>query len=137
MATNSQSQETAEYRTFREHYDNLYHAIQDPLSLANRLFSEGIIASAVNEQMSVSVTPRLDKNNALLRAVEMQIRTNPSTLQVFLSILNEDPSVQSLVQNMQGKHLQLPRLSYIDHFNSLTSVHAVNSFGKVSLPDSH
>ena len=112
MATNSQSQETAEYRIFREHYDNLYHAIQDPLSLANRLFSEGIIASAVNEQMSVSATPRLEKNNALLRAVEMQIRTNPSTLQVFLSILNEDSSVQSLVQNMRGKHLQLPRLSY-------------------------
>ena len=43
MATNSQPQETPEYRTFREHYDRLYHAIQDPLSLAARLFSQGIM----------------------------------------------------------------------------------------------
>ena len=99
----AQPQETPEYRTFREHYDSLYHAIQDPLSLANRLFTQGIIALAVKEQMSVSPLSRLEKNNALLGAIDMQIRTNPSTLNTLLSILNEDSSVQSLVKNMRGK----------------------------------
>ena len=33
MATNSEPQETPEYRTFRQYYDRLYNAIQDPLSL--------------------------------------------------------------------------------------------------------
>ena len=84
MATNSEPQESPEYRTFREHYDNLYHAIQDPLSLANRLFAQGIIALAVREQMSVSSLSRLEKNNALLGAIDMQIRTNPSTLNTLL-----------------------------------------------------
>ena len=105
MATNSQPQETPEYRTFREHYDRLYHAIQDPLSLAARLFSQGIIPSAVKEQMSMLGVSRLEKNNVLLSAVEMKIQTDPSVLQVFLPTLNEDPSMLSLAESMQSKCL--------------------------------
>ena len=99
----AQRQETQEYRTFREHYDRLYHAIQDPLSLATRLFAKNIITSAVKEEMGATSRTRLDKNDALLSAVETQIRTDPSTLHVFLSILNEDSAMQSLVENVQGK----------------------------------
>ena len=115
----AQSQETPEYRTFREHYDSLYHAIQDPLSLANRLFSQGIIALTVQEQMGVSRLSRLEKNNVLLGAIEMQIHTNPSTLSMFLSILNEDPSVQSLGENMRGKQCMCDRKLEI-YFLSIT-----------------
>ena len=104
MVTKSQPQETPEYRTFREHYDRLYHAIQDPLSLATHLFSQGIIAPAVKEDMSVPVS-RLEKNNALLSAVEMQIHTNSSAYHVFLSALKEDATMQSLVESMQSKCL--------------------------------
>ena len=103
MATNSQLQETPEYRTFREHYYRLYHAIQDPLSLAAQLYSLGIIASAVKEQMSVLGLSRLEKNNVLLNAVEMQIQTDSSVLHIFLATLNEDHSMQSLVESMQSK----------------------------------
>ena len=103
MATNSQPQETPEYRTFREHYDRLYHAIQDPLSLATRLFSQGIITSVVKEEMSVLGRSRLDKNNTLLSAAETQIRTDPSVFYVFLVTLNEDSSMKLLVKSMQSK----------------------------------
>ena len=89
MATNSQPQETPEYRTFREHYSSLYHAIQDPLSLAAWLFSQSIITSAVKEQMSVLGLHRLEKNNVLLSAVEMKIQTDASVLHVFLATLNK------------------------------------------------
>ena len=105
MATSSQTQETREYRTFRVHYDRLLRAIQDPLPLAARLFSEGIITSAVKERMSVSGVPRLDKNNTLLSAVEGRIQTDPFTFQGFLSALKEDSSLQSLVESMEGKCL--------------------------------
>ena len=53
--------------------------------------------------MSAMGRTRLDRNNVLLSAVETRIRTDPSRLQVFLSTLNEDPSMQSLVENIQGK----------------------------------
>ena len=103
MATNSQPQETPEYRTFREHYDRLYHAIQNPLSLVTRLFSQGIVTSEVKEEMSVLGRSRLDKNNTLLSAVETQIRTDPSVFYVLLATLNEDPSMQSLAESMKSK----------------------------------
>ena len=103
MATNSEPQDTPEYRIFRQHYDTLYHAIQDPLSLATRLFASNIITSALREEMSAMGRTRLDKSNALLGAVETQIQTNPSALHVFLSILNEDTSMKSVVESIRGK----------------------------------
>ena len=103
MATNPRHQETPECRTFREHYDSLYHLIQDPLSLATRMYSQGILTPAVKEQMSVPSFSRLEKNNALLNVVEMQLQTKPSVLHVFLSALKEDPSMQSLAESMQSK----------------------------------
>ena len=103
MASNSQ--ETPEYRTFREHYDRLYHAIQDPLSLATRLFSRGVITSVVKEKVTVSALTRLEKNDALLTAVLGKIRTDPRMFYEFLSTLKEDPSMQSLVESMESKCL--------------------------------
>ena len=85
MATNSQPQETPEYRTFREHYDRLYHAIQDPLSLATWLFAKSIITSAVTGRMIAMGLSTLEKNSILLSAVEMQIRTDPKTFWVSVS----------------------------------------------------
>ena len=104
MATNSQPQETSEYRTFREHYYRLYHAIQDPLSLATRLFTRSIITSAVTGRMIAVGLSTLEKNSVLLSAVEMQIRTDMRMFYEFLSALKEDFSMQSLVESMQSKH---------------------------------
>ena len=115
MVTDSQPQETPEYRTFREHYDRLYHAIQDPLSLATRLFSQGVITSAVKEQMSMLGLSRLEKNNVFLGAVEMKIQTDASVLHVFLATLNEDSSMQSLAESMQSKCL----ICKMNHCHSL------------------
>ena len=66
MATTHERQESPEYSIFREYYSHLYHAIQDPLSLAARLFSKGIISSAVKEQMAVlGLSSRSEKNKVL------------------------------------------------------------------------
>ena len=45
------------------------------------------------------------KNNTLLSAVEVQIQTNQRMLCVFLSALNEDPSMQSLVESMESDYI--------------------------------
>ena len=101
MSTESQPSE--EYGIFRAHYARLVHAIQDPLLLSIQLFSKGIISSVLKENMSVMGVSRLVKNNELLSAVEMQIQTDPNTFYVFLSALNEDPAIQSLVGSMKSK----------------------------------
>ena len=103
MATNSQPQETLEYRTFREHYDRLVHAIQDPLSLATRLFAQGIITYEVKDHVNMLGLSKLEKTDKLLSAVEGQIRSDPNMFQNFLSALKKDPSMHSLVESMQSK----------------------------------
>ena len=102
MAT-LEPQETLEYRIFRKHYDRLVLSIQDPLPLATRLFTKGVIISAVKEKISVLGLSTLEKNNALLTAVEKHIQLDPQIINVFLSASNEDPSLQSLVESMQSK----------------------------------
>ena len=103
MATNSQPQETPEYRTFREYYDRLVTAIQDPLPLATRLFARSIIDATLLQFVNVPALPPFHKTNTLLTAVLGKIQTDPSTFNVFLSALKEDPSMQSLVESMQSK----------------------------------
>ena len=100
MATNSQ--ETPEYRTFREHYDRLVHAIQDPLPLAARLFARSIIDATLLQRVNVPALPPFQNTITLLTAVLGKIQTHPKMFSVFLLALNEDPSMQSLVESMQG-----------------------------------
>ena len=69
MATNSQPQETPEYRTFREHYDRLYHAIQDPLTLATRLFARNIIDFSILQRVNTLGFTTFQNTTTLLTAV--------------------------------------------------------------------
>ena len=104
MATNTQPQETLEYRTFREHYDRLVHTIQDPLPLATRLFTHGIITYEVKDRVNILGLSKLEKTDKLLSAIEGQIRSEPNMFQHFLSALNEDPTMHLLVESMQSKY---------------------------------
>ena len=103
MATNSQPQETPEYRAFRVHYDRLVHAIQDPLPLATRLFTQGIITYEVKDRVHILGLSKLEKTDKLLSAIEGQIRSDRNMFQNFLSALNENPSMHPLVESMQSK----------------------------------
>ena len=103
MATNSQPQETPEYQTFREHYDRLYHAIQDPLSLATRLFTRTVIDSSILQRMNTLGFTTFQNTTTLLTAVLGKIQADPKMFGVFLSALKEDPSMQLLVESMESK----------------------------------
>jgi len=102
MATDSQHQESAEYKTFRLNYDRMVRTIQDPLSLATRLFARGIIDSVMLESANIPAFSRFQNTHTLLSAVGRKIQTNPSVFHVFLSALKEDCSMQSLVEIMEG-----------------------------------
>ena len=105
MTTNTLSQETPEYRTFREHYARLYHAIQNPLSLATQLFTKSIIDSSLLQQMSTLGFTTFQNTNTLLTAVLGKIQTDPSAFGEFLLALKEDPTMRPLVESMQSKCL--------------------------------
>ena len=103
MATNTQPQETPEYRTFREHYDRLVTTISDPLPLANRLFARSIIDSTLLQRVNVPALPSFQNTSTLLSAVLGKIQTDPSAFGVLLSALKEDPSMWLLVESMESE----------------------------------
>ena len=113
MTTNTLSQETPEYRTFREHYARLYHAIQNPLSLATQLFTKSIIDSSILQQMNTLGFTTFQNTNTLLSAVLGKIQTDPKMFSVFLSALKEDPSMQSLVESMESKCLICEGINFL------------------------
>ena len=102
MATNSQSQETPEYRTFREHYDRLVNTISDPLPLATQLFARSVIDCTLLQRMNTLGFTTFQNTNSLLSAVLGKIQTDPSTFHVFLSALSEETSMWPLVESMQS-----------------------------------
>ena len=69
MTTNSQPQETPEYRTLREHYDRLVTAISDPLPLATRLFTRSIIDLTLLQRMNTLGFTTFQNTNTLLSGV--------------------------------------------------------------------
>ena len=100
---NSQPRTTAEYHTFKEHYARLVHAIQNPLSLATQLFTRSVIDSSLLQRVNTLGFTTFQNTTTLLTAVLGKIQTDPRMFYEFLSALNEDPSMQSLVKSMQGK----------------------------------
>ena len=111
MATNSQ--ETPEYRTFREHYDRLVHAIQDPLPLAARLFARSIIDATLLQRVNVPALPPFQNTITLLNAILGKIQTDPNTFNAFLSASNEDPSMQALVESMESKSFMYKGINHL------------------------
>ena len=103
MATNSQPQETPEYRVFREHYDRLVTTISDPLLLATRLFARSIIDDALLQRVTMTTFTTLQNTNTLLCAVLGKIKIDPSTFSAFFAALNEDPSMWPLMKSMRSK----------------------------------
>ena len=103
MATNSQPQETPEYRTFREHYARLAQAIQNPLYLATHLFTRNIIDSSILQRVNTLGFTTFQDANTLLTAVLGKLQTDPRMFSEFLLALKEDPSMQLLVESMESK----------------------------------
>ena len=104
MATKHERQESPEYFIFRKHYAILCDTIQDPLTLAVLLYIRGIVTKEVRDRTFTLGLSTLQKSNALLSAVEGQIRLNPETFHEFLSDLKEDPSMRLLVERMKSKY---------------------------------
>ena len=79
-------QESAEYRSFRDNYANLYKSISDPTSLAAELYSAGLLSRETRMNVS-DLTLRQQKVSVLLDATETTIRLDPSNYHKFVEAL--------------------------------------------------
>ena len=95
--------ESTECRCLREHYDQLIRGIQDPSSLADTLFARGLISDTVAEEIHQVLT-RGDKCRKLLSAVRSIIAIESDAFEVFVAILNEEPTLAILSNRLKASY---------------------------------
>ena len=84
----------------KKYYSDLVGTIQDPAGLAGSLYSRGIIARSVRDEIQQRDLITKRKNEVLINAVEAQVTTDPSKFQVFMEVLKEEPSLSTIVKRM-------------------------------------
>ena len=92
------NEETPEAKTMRKHYADLTQAMQDPLGLAAKLYSENVIARNVLDSTLESSCTKVQKTMHLLQAVSDQIAINPKEFHCFLAVMRKDSSLQAAAE---------------------------------------
>ena len=99
---NLQELTSAEYRSFCEHFVDLFEGIQEPISVSVRLFSANIL-HIKTKQTIYSLERPAQQRNELLDAVERQIRVNPQNFYKFVDELDSsDSSMQHLCDKLRS-----------------------------------
>ena len=92
-------------KVLQENYGTLVDSIQDADTLADRLYTKGVIAGNIKEKV-VGYQTAKEKNRVLITAVQQQVGVNPISFQTFIDALNMDKSNESVVSLLTGKGLR-------------------------------
>ena len=99
--TNLQELTSAEYRSFRDNFADLFEGIQEPISLSARLFSAGLLHIETKRTICSLERPAQQRNE-LLDAVERQIRVDPQNFYRFVDELEKDSPMQHLCSKLRS-----------------------------------
>ena len=88
-------QESAEYRSFKSHYANLFNGIQNPVSLSARLYAVDLLSRDTKKKI-YELTLTEQKVSELLDAMETAIRLDPQNFHKFVEEMEKDSSMQHL-----------------------------------------
>ena len=98
-----QETESAEYRSFRDHFADLFESIQNPTTLSVRLYSAGLLSLEIrNKILSRGVLVDSEKVSVLLVAIETAIHQNSSNYHKFVEALEKDSSMQHLCGKLRS-----------------------------------
>ena len=102
MAVASGSQE---YATMVQFFEALVLGIsQDPLTIANKLLSVGLAPPNLVDRMLLQPRENYDKATEIVSLVMKKVEGSPETLEVFMSILADLPSLHDLVGSLHEKY---------------------------------
>lgn len=103
----------------RLYYNELVQAIVNPIPVADALYSKGVIDKSTQLDAALSSKNAFDRASKLLSAVERVVGVDPEKFPVFLSVLKEQLTTESLIEEIQqelqrkdtrGKRLSMYRL---------------------------
>ena len=120
--------DSREAEVFRQHYDQLVIAIQNPESLADRLFSRKVIGRDPLQKMQLVSLTKTKKSREVLLAVLDQLVVNPCKFSEVVEALQSDSTLESAVEKLQsvyckcvvcdGSIVSTVYLTYISHIMS-------------------
>ena len=94
--------DTPEASAFVECCAMLFEVIDNPESLAWKLYSKGFISDETRNRATQQTSTREERVTVLLAAVEKQIRVNPKRLYNLLEILSADKSTASVKEMLSA-----------------------------------
>ena len=96
-----QETKSAEYRSFKRHYADLFNGIQNPVSLSASLYAVDLLSRDTKRRINeLPLTEQ--KVSELLDAVETAIRVNPVNFHEFLGVLGKDSSMKYLCDKLRS-----------------------------------
>ena len=104
MATGGGENFNPAYEAFRKHSADLLMVIQDPEVLAWELYAQNTIPAAVRDAAAYVMHEKGVRTSNLLAAVESQIKVDPGTFELFLSVLAKRPSMSDLCRRMNDAY---------------------------------
>ena len=92
---------SAEYQSFKRHFANLSDTIQDPTTLASRLYSADMVSRERRNNIG-SLQLLVEQIGQLLDAVEGQIKVDSQNFYKFLEVLEEESTMCHLCNKMRS-----------------------------------
>ena len=91
---------SAEYQSFKRHFADLSESIQDPATLASRLYSADMLSRERRNNISSLQLP-VEQIGQLLDAVEGQIKVDSRNFYKFVDVLEEESTMCHLCDKMK------------------------------------
>ena len=97
--------QSVEYATMVECFDALVSGIsQDPQTVANKLLSVGLAPANLVDRMLLQPRENYDKATEIVSLVMKKVKGSPETIEVFMSILADLPSLHDLMESLHEKY---------------------------------
>ena len=101
ICLSSQEQMSAEYQSFRRHFADLSESIQNPTTLASRLYSADMLSRERRNNIG-SLQLSVEQIGQLLNAVEGQIKMDSQNFYKFVDELEKDSPMSHLCDRMRS-----------------------------------
>ena len=92
---------SAEYQSFRRHFADLFESIQNPITLASRLYSAEVL-SCERRNNTGSLQLSVEQIGQLLDAVEGQIKLDSQNFYKFVDELEKDSPMHHLCDKLKS-----------------------------------
>ena len=87
----------------RRFFSDIQKTMVYPVSVAAKLYQEGVVSEDLVGEVVVSTKPCSEKNAAILRAVGAVVGTDPEKLWAFIAVLEEFPASAPLGRKMRDE----------------------------------